>query len=251
MSWVITGSQKVNWDPSLITTALWLDAADANTINESGGVVSQWNDKSGNGRNVTQTTEANRPSVSIAALNAKNTITFDGSNDSLAGPSMTFGDYSLFLVCTPSSGTNDYIWQSYGLNPMQIAIISKFSGISYELFAGGTTPNRVTLSSSGSGFNIITHSRSSSSLTAKFNGGSEVGPLINFTTGNLTSTFRLGSALSGTVDNAACSMAEVIMTSAAASNDARQKVEGYLAHKWGLTANLPSDHPYKVNPPAP
>jgi len=24
-----------------------------------------------------------------------------------------------------------------------------------------------------------------------------------------------------------------------------QKAEGYLAHKWGLTANLPSDHPFK------
>ena len=28
-----------------------------------------------------------------------------------------------------------------------------------------------------------------------------------------------------------------------------QKVEGYLAHKWGLTAKLPSDHPYKNNAP--
>ena len=25
----------------------------------------------------------------------------------------------------------------------------------------------------------------------------------------------------------------------------RQKIEGYLAHKWGLTANLPSAHPFK------
>ena len=25
--------------------------------------------------------------------------------------------------------------------------------------------------------------------------------------------------------------------------------EGYLAHKWGLTANLPGDHPYKANEP--
>jgi hypothetical protein len=24
-----------------------------------------------------------------------------------------------------------------------------------------------------------------------------------------------------------------------------EKAEGYLAHKWGLTANLPSDHPFK------
>ena len=31
----------------------------------------------------------------------------------------------------------------------------------------------------------------------------------------------------------------------------RQKLEGYLAHKWGLTASLPNDHPYKVNVPTP
>lgn len=29
----------------------------------------------------------------------------------------------------------------------------------------------------------------------------------------------------------------------------RQKVEGYLAHTFGLTANLPADHPYKTTPP--
>ena len=29
----------------------------------------------------------------------------------------------------------------------------------------------------------------------------------------------------------------------------RQKLEGYLAHKWGLTNNLPAGHPYKYEPP--
>jgi hypothetical protein len=29
----------------------------------------------------------------------------------------------------------------------------------------------------------------------------------------------------------------------------RQKTEGYLAHKWGLTANLPADHPWKNQAP--
>ena len=28
-----------------------------------------------------------------------------------------------------------------------------------------------------------------------------------------------------------------------------EKAEGYLAHKWGLTGNLPSNHPYKNTPP--
>jgi len=30
----------------------------------------------------------------------------------------------------------------------------------------------------------------------------------------------------------------------------RQKLEGYLAHKWGLQANLPADHPYKAAAPS-
>ena len=29
----------------------------------------------------------------------------------------------------------------------------------------------------------------------------------------------------------------------------RQKLEGYLAHKWGLSHNLPTAHPYKYNLP--
>lgn len=29
----------------------------------------------------------------------------------------------------------------------------------------------------------------------------------------------------------------------------RQNIEGYLAHKWGRTGGLPSDHPHKATPP--
>jgi hypothetical protein len=32
-------------------------------------------------------------------------------------------------------------------------------------------------------------------------------------------------------------------------NRRRQTVEGYLAHKWGLVANLPAAHPFKNRPP--
>jgi hypothetical protein len=46
-------------------------------------------------------------------------------------------------------------------------------------------------------------------------------------------------------------LAEAILIPGFLFDDVRQKTEGYLAHKWGLTASLPSGHPYKVNPPAP
>jgi hypothetical protein len=42
--------------------------------------------------------------------------------------------------------------------------------------------------------------------------------------------------------------AECILTTDVTTNN-RQKVEGYLAHKWGLAGNLPEGHPYKANPP--
>jgi hypothetical protein len=40
----------------------------------------------------------------------------------------------------------------------------------------------------------------------------------------------------------------VVSTNVITTTD-RQKLEGYLAHKWGLEGNLPADHPYKSAAP--
>lgn len=42
---------------------------------------------------------------------------------------------------------------------------------------------------------------------------------------------------------------ELILTDTVLSNSDREKVEGYLAHKWGLSGSLTSGHPYKSAPP--
>jgi hypothetical protein len=59
---------------------LWFDAADLSTITASSGAVSQWNDRSGNGYNVTQGTAVNRPTTGSATLNGLNVISFDGGD---------------------------------------------------------------------------------------------------------------------------------------------------------------------------
>jgi hypothetical protein len=84
------------WDPSLITTALWLDAADASTITESGGLVSQWNDKSGNGRNAAAASPSNRPTYSATAFNGSPTLIFNGTTDYLQTGS--FASSSTFTI---------------------------------------------------------------------------------------------------------------------------------------------------------
>lgn len=64
---------------------LWLDASDAATITLDGSNnVSQWNDKSGNGRNLTQGVTTQRPSYTSGV------VSFDGSDDNLG-----IGSYNL------------------------------------------------------------------------------------------------------------------------------------------------------------
>lgn len=46
-------------------------------------------------------------------------------------------------------------------------------------------------------------------------------------------------------------VSEVIVYAGVLTQSEREKVEGYLAHKWGLAAKLPANHPYKSNPPGP
>ena len=49
----------VLWEPSRVPTNLWLDAKDESTITESGGAVSQWDDKSGNDNHAVQELDHN------------------------------------------------------------------------------------------------------------------------------------------------------------------------------------------------
>ncbi|PIZ29567.1 MAG: hypothetical protein COY40_06640 [Alphaproteobacteria bacterium CG_4_10_14_0_8_um_filter_53_9] len=45
------------------------------------------------------------------------------------------------------------------------------------------------------------------------------------------------------------SIREVVWFTGVLSASEREKVEGYLAHRWNLTSSLPVDHPYKASPP--
>lgn len=84
--------------------ALWLDASDASSITLDGSSnVSQWNDKSGNGRHVTQSTALNRPGFTAG----------DGLQYTSAGHTLTnatslnwTGGDSLFVAfrCTGTAG---------------------------------------------------------------------------------------------------------------------------------------------------
>ena len=102
------------WNPSMIQTALWLDAADASTVTTVSGAVSQWNDKSGNGRHASQSTSGARPALQAAQLNNKSVIFFSPTTtpdylDTFTSPISGTGSYSIFSLAQTSSSSFSYL----------------------------------------------------------------------------------------------------------------------------------------------
>lgn len=93
----IVSARPAAFSPASIPNlALWLDAADASTITLDGSNnVSEWRDKSGNARHVSQSTALNRPSYVTGVLNGLPVVRPDGVNDflesALLAPSTWYG----------------------------------------------------------------------------------------------------------------------------------------------------------------
>jgi hypothetical protein len=108
-------------DPSDIADlTLWLDASDTGTITESGGAVSQWDDKSADGRDYTQASAGAKPTTGATTQNGLNVLDFDG------------GDY----LSRGSAWMKDAT-QSFGLTVF--AVVQRDSGASQDLLTEGST----------------------------------------------------------------------------------------------------------------
>lgn len=91
---------------------LWLDSSNLSTVVQEGGVVSLWKDKSGTGKNATNS--SSYPIVIVPdGINAKPVMRFSGQGY-LAIPQIraTGGEVSVFLVYQRSANqVNDVMWQ--------------------------------------------------------------------------------------------------------------------------------------------
>lgn len=235
------GSVFTAWTPAEITTALWLDAADASTITESGGAVSQWDDKSGNGRHVLQATENKKPTYNLTGLNNKPAIDWgSGINARSLNNTSTYNPVRIYGVAHyegPDPFNDYYGLCSFNYTQNLDLLITHTSGAvwfgSYPVFLNGSnSSSSVALPTISNPFIFGTDASPSSARTSTFI-GSDRGANVFPTRG-----WR-------------GKIAEIIILPAAPSTYERNKIEGYLAHKWGLTANLPSDHPYKLVGPTP
>lgn len=252
------GGKKPAWTPSRLSgLALWLDAADASTITLNGSTVSQWNDKSGNNRNVTQATAANQPTYNSAQFNGKPTLRFDGSNDILSNPSVGAAgltSVTIISVFRMLSTANTDVLMGIGPTGTIGTVRSLFRASTTVGFAGWSND----VPSSSFSYDVGGSPHIFATWNTKLNTPDNVRinrdgatPTVHTTnSGNLNTTlngFSVGSLQGSLVDNYYTNMdvGEVVVLYSAVNDTDRQLIEGYLAWKWGLQANLPAGHPYK------
>lgn len=259
-----TTTTTVTYLPTSISGCrLWLDGADAATITQSGGTVSQWNDKSGNGYNFTQGTTAYQPTFVSGGTNGLSLLRFNGTDQYLGGgTTLNIGtsDIAIFAVCKYASDASlqsSYIFAKslYGGAAARILFGVQSMGI-----GDGTGGNIWWQGSSYESSYASYHSvefvttRASGTNTFYANGSQfhQISPGVDTST-NWTSGYNM---IVGGYNNGSGGISppqsglymkgdicEILLYAATITTTQRQTIEAYLAQKWGLTASLPAGHP--------
>ena len=236
---------QTGFDPRSISgLALWLDAADSGTLFQDAAAtvpatatndpVGAWLDKSGNGRHATQATAASRPTV--AALGARTAIGFAGSN-SVTTPSYSAKATSTYVYVARHDDAADTLFQTGAINQFHSHIVEgnvhKFRR--YEVLNSGI----VLGSNVGVGVaSLWSVAYSNSDLAVRYSGtpigstsSASTTPISDSTQATTLGRLAPGEAflsLNGRI-------AEFLVYGRALSAAERQRIERYLAAKWGIT----------------
>lgn len=261
------------WRPDeLDNLVLWLDAEDTASIMLNGTTVSQWNDKSLTGNNVSNNNRATQPQYLTTGWDGKPTVGFTELGEEFlfkqnvlnfsAAADFTMAGVFEFLTTTRRW---DMIagWRSApnsaggaGGSPI-LQGMSTSQEIGYHNADQTDTRIKVNVTTR-LGKKLATISRSGGSnglngdATVTSTGYSQATYDTNATqsfTSQAATGFQIGGRQQGATDYGDKNISEVVCYSVKLSTEDRQRLEGYLAWKWGLEANLPIGHPYKLDPP--
>jgi hypothetical protein len=249
------------WTPADISTELWLDASDAATVTEISGAISQWDDKSTNGRNATQATAVNQPGYVLAEQNGLNVVRLDGTDDFFnlgTGLDWMAGEsHVAFAVLKNDNYTNLYgaANGSSAGGSLHVGFTGSKASITYRInFWGNDYYPPITANYVAGDYNFIRWSWQKGAdksvyANAKLEqaGGNPAGTIAAMAGGGRIANV-VSDAGQGVLD---ADLGELVFLKGNPSQDTIEKMEGYLAWKWGQQANLPSGHAYENAAPIP
>lgn len=220
------------WTPAQLTTSLWLDFADTATVTTSGGSITQINDKSGNNRDAAQANSSKQPTT--GTVNSRTCmVTTSGQSLQLASRLATVRCFVAVIQHTAAS-TGDYQF-----------IVGDSDGYDFHSTTGNLIIDNIYSSLSIRNGSAWVNGSSVAPTSTERNTNTSC--YIFNTTGNVTiRNFSEDRNLGRSTVGKTC---EIIALSSTLSESDRQKLEGYLAHKWGFASSLPTGHPYRSAPP--
>ena len=224
---------------SIAGCKMWFDAFDA-SYTTSGNNVTGWTNKSGNS-SATGTTGV---LINQATLRGKSSLRMSSGNLTM-GPITYSTHFRNFFVVANFVNTQQNIVVDSDSQIGGAPTTGYYSDI--ELNYPGR--NGLVAANPSGNFGvpcILSLSSSTGNAGIWVTGNSQT-----ITINNLTPTFfATGTALTQSIGSAVGSdFYELIVYDGIMTSLQRQQIEGYLAWKWGIQANLPSDHLYKSAAP--
>ena len=223
----------------------WYDASTDVVV--SGTDVSSWTDKSGNGNDLVSITE---PTLVSSAQNGLDVIRFvtgteDLDNSSISGNLSNFNFYFVFKPDLPVGDTTF----------VPIAPVEPYYSGNYHYilatwdttssnFNGNAGSGPFTYSLDGSAFYPAVRRDLYNAFVV--DSGYHIVGGFNFNISGWPNPWGIGKwSTTVSTDNFIGDFAEIITLDSTPSDADKRKIEGYLAHKWGLASKLPSNHPFK------
>jgi hypothetical protein len=251
--------QYFGFDPRTIPgCCLWLDAADARTLTTSGGGnVTQWADKSGVGANMTPFGTNSNATIQTNYQNGLSALNFSGLNQ-YQTPANT-GVYPsdvYILVALKSLTRMDVIsvgpTNADNFNSLTFA---EYQSLRWHNGSSSFARTPATVSSTdetSTSLLIMNWSLANNNFVIRRN-GTQLSSTSAYTYGpSAGAVIQIGFRHQNFGTNLAFNayVGEVVTFDRQLVDAERQQVEGYLAWKWALQANLPSSHPFRPAPPA-
>lgn len=238
------------WTPTSLgaALALWLDAEDTASITLNGSNVAQWNDKSGNGRNAAQATASAQPVYNSTAYNGKPVLQLNGTSHFLSAGVVSLQNTGLNVFVVGDYNDLNYFIGEYATTPASREWLLRSDSYLIQESLETFNPNNYGTGPTQIGKHILGGTFTNGQRAKFFSDGNLLGTAVQIVDSIEQGPAPLQIGRYQTFFSNA-NIAEVVITGAAISDPDRQKLEGYLAWKWGLVANLPVAHPYKSTPP--
>ena len=237
MAYLLPGQIATVTTPTVAAGLIfWMDGADpagTGVLPANGASITTWVDKSGNGKNATASAAA------TYSLSTKSLV-FTGAQYYTTPFTTVPTTISVFLVINIGGG--GYMDMMAGV----LQVISNGYNQLVTIPGGSHVLNGATMASGTTLLYNFTFD-SSASAAIYYNGA------LTGTRNGSTSYTGNGSIVIGSSDGVhetyTGTISEILIYNSVLSTTNRQKIEGYLAWKWGFASNLSASNPYKYDLP--